>query len=208
MPLTLDQVRHELEAEEPDYVRLVGLGPEALPQLLVLVQEANETIAPKAAYLASLIASEQRTAVLAEAAKSPVDTVRIAAALGLRNIEPEAASPILDTVLRDADVGVRKAALRSTLELGVSMARAKVEQISREDPADQLRRLATEMLAETAESGPAKRAPAKKTRARKTPAKKTATKKTTTRKAPAKKTATKKTTTRNTPAKKMRSRRQ
>jgi HEAT repeat protein len=148
MPLTLEKVRDELEAEEPDYVRLAALGPDALPHLLTLVQEAHENISAKAAYLASLIASEQSVAVLAEAAKSPIDTVRIAAASGLRNIEPAAASPILDTILGDADVGVRKAALRSTRELGVSLARERVEQVSREDPVEALRRLALEMLAE------------------------------------------------------------
>jgi HEAT repeat protein len=148
MALTLEQVRTELEAEEPDYDRLAAMGPDALPHLMALVQERNESLSPKAAYLASHITSEQSAAVLAEAAKSPVDTVRIAAASGLRNIDPTAASPLLEAFLGDSDVGVRKAALRVTREMGVAMARPRVERVSREDPVEDLRKLAGEILAE------------------------------------------------------------
>jgi hypothetical protein len=111
VPVTMKQVRAQLDRDEPDYPAAAQLGANAIPHLAQLVQNSDPMLASKAAYLASLIQDDRSNAVLKQAAHSSHNEVRIAAAAGIRNIE----SPIslADILLNDRDVGVRKVALRS-----------------------------------------------------------------------------------------------
>jgi hypothetical protein len=156
MPVTLEQVRAALEPEEPNYASAAQLGPDAMPYLMQLVQGDDPMLAAKAAYLASLIQSDQTEAVLMVAARSAHDTVRAAVAAGVRNLGSGAA-PLLNHLLRDSDVGVRKVALRSIVALPVTRARtaqpltgikATVEEIAQHDPEPLLRQLAGQIAAQ------------------------------------------------------------
>ena len=85
MATTEAQVRAYLDPEEPNYTAAAAaLGPDALPVLEALVQEADPLLASKAAYLASLIPDERAARVLEQAAHSRHATVRVAAAAGLQ----------------------------------------------------------------------------------------------------------------------------
>lgn len=148
MAATMDDVRAYLDAEEVDYEAAALLGAEALPLLEQLVHGDDPMLASKATYLASLIPGDQRSAILADAATSPVDTVRVAAASGLANLEEADAATLADGLLGDTDVGVRKQALRSVSGFASTWMVERVRRVAEDDPADVLRTMAAESLRE------------------------------------------------------------
>ena len=66
---------------------------------------------PRRRYLASLIQSDEAVDVLAAAAASAHEVVRVAAAAGLKNTTAPRAAALADQLMGDADAGVRKQAL-------------------------------------------------------------------------------------------------
>lgn len=156
MSVTFEQVRAALEPEEPNYGSAAQLGPDAIPHLSQLVQGNDPMLASKAAYLASLIQSNQTDAVLTLAAQSAHETVRAAAAAGVRNRD-QVSVPLVDQLLRDQDSGVRKVMLRSIAALpkarGLQDAtlvsiKASVEEMAQNDPEPLLRQLASQVTAQ------------------------------------------------------------
>jgi HEAT repeat protein len=146
MPITMQQVLARLDTDEPDYAALATLGPEVVPHLATLVRSDDPGIAAKAAYLASMIDSDDSTDVVEAASTSPHETVRVAAAAGLRNLAPAKAVPAADRLLDDEDTGVRKQALRSVVDLGMSGLEPKVKTMSTADPEQGLRQMAKQGL--------------------------------------------------------------
>jgi HEAT repeat protein len=146
MSVTMNDVRQFLDAEEVDYQAASLLGPDALPLLDELVRGDDPMLASKATYLASLIPGEGQAAILAEAASSGDATVRVAAATGLANLDEEAAAPLADGLLADADVGVRKQAVRSAGGFDSPAMAARVRQVADADPEGFLRSIAAEAL--------------------------------------------------------------
>jgi HEAT repeat protein len=106
--ITIEQITAVLKAEEPDYTEAAKLGPDTLPHLDTLVKTADPLLASKAAYLASLIKHEKSIEVLKSAAQSNHPEVRIAAASGSKNIEPNKINEVLSLLKNDEDVGVRQ----------------------------------------------------------------------------------------------------
>src|SRR5262245_40768598 len=113
MAVTLEQLRFQLRAFEPDYSALKKLGPEILPHLNTLVQEPNTSIASRAAYLAGLIGDDRSEGVLRAAAGSKSAVVRAAAADAIRSFAKPVGSGLLINLLHDSDAGVRKVAIRT-----------------------------------------------------------------------------------------------
>jgi len=113
MATTEAQVRAYLDPEEPNYTAAAAaLGPEALPVLEALVQDADPLLASKAAYLVSLIPDARAARVLEQAAQSPHPTVRVAAAAGLQK-QPDVADETAVDLMTDQDPGVRKVAAKA-----------------------------------------------------------------------------------------------
>lgn len=153
---TREQVLDYLLDEEPDYrAAAKALGTEALPVLDELTATAEPLLASKAIRLASEIGSPRAWEVIEHAAARERDpTVRVAAASALRRLaahEPRdeiafVGEPggVLDRLLTDSDVGVRKFALKAALQMDL---RDRLERVAN-DPAevDFLRRSAAEML--------------------------------------------------------------
>jgi len=150
--LTLDQVVARLDTDEPDYPALASLGPEVIHHLAALVQGVDTGLAAKAAYLASLIESDQSSEVLSSAAGSPHEVVRVAAAAGLRNLSVAQATPTADRLLDDSDVGVRKQALQAVAELGIASLEPKMDRLSTSDPEEGVRELARDGLRRMSET--------------------------------------------------------
>jgi HEAT repeat protein len=163
MAVSMHDVTAALMPEEPDYEQAAQLGPEALPHLATLVQTADSMLASKAVYLASLIPDPQAEAILLQATESGRPEVRVAAAAGARNLGGPAASDVLVAALSDADSGVRKVALKSVPmaatpvageatavgEAGLSPElRAKVAELTTDDPEPFIRDLSREVLEE------------------------------------------------------------
>jgi HEAT repeat protein len=152
MPVTLQQILKQLDTDEPNYTALAALGPEAIPQLAILVKGEDPGLASKAAYLASLIQSDDSLGVLSSAAESSHETVRVAAAAGLRNLAAPKAAPLADKLLEDADPGVRKLALQAVGRVGIEVLEPKLKTVASKDSVPALRQLATEQLRRISES--------------------------------------------------------
>jgi hypothetical protein len=150
MPITLQQVLRQLDTDEPNYTALAALGPEALPHLATLVRGDDPGLASKAAYLASLIQSDEAVDVLTAAATSAHDTVRVAAAAALRNLSAPQAMRLADHLLDDADAGVRKQAVRAAVGLNLDVLAPKVEAIAARDRVAALRAVARDELKKAA----------------------------------------------------------
>ena len=166
MPITMQQVLARLDTDEPDYASLSTLGPEAVPHLKVLVKSEDPGIAAKAAYLASMIESDESLEVVKAASASPHETVRVAAAASMRNLAPAQAGPWVERLLDDKDAGVRKQALRAVADLGMSGLESKVKKMASGDPETGLRKMARQGLrqrrSESQSAGPVKDKPKKK----------------------------------------------
>ena len=146
MAITMQDVRVHLDPDEVDYSGARRLGPDALPFLMALVRGGDLNLASKAAYLASLIKSDQSAAVLEVAAASPEAVMRVAAASGLRNLSDADAARVLDRVSNDPDVGVRKVALESVARFKSPELAARVQRIAEQDPEPLVREIAASTL--------------------------------------------------------------
>ena len=98
-------------------------------------------MASKATYMASLIEDPHSAEILRRAAGSDRAEVRVAAAGGASNLSPSAASDVLQPLLTDRDVGVRKVALKSVPEEAPSGLPATVQSLSEADSNEAIREL-------------------------------------------------------------------
>jgi HEAT repeat protein len=146
---TLDEVRRELDKDELDYPELAGkLGADAIPELEALVAEDDPRIASKAAYLAALIADSSSKQVVAMAAGSRHDVVRVSAAAALALLPADDATDIAEQLLTDPDTGVRARAARSAMTLDQPKLSEHVRTMAAEDADPSLRELAAELAKE------------------------------------------------------------
>jgi HEAT repeat protein len=144
-----EDVRRELDKDELNYPKLANeLGPDALPELRELVAEDEPRIAPKAAYLAGLIAGPTSHEVVALAAGSKHDVVRVAAAAALPTLPAEQAGSIGEQLLSDPDVGVRARAIQSVGSFDEALLTEQVRAIAEEDPEQAVRDLAAGLVQE------------------------------------------------------------
>jgi HEAT repeat protein len=146
MSITLSDVRARLDPDEVDYSKARRLGPDALPFLMELVKGGDLNLASKAAYLASMISSDQSMAVLEAAAASKETVVRVAAASGIRNLLEADAEKILKLMKNDPDSGVRKVVLKSVPNFRSPQLVAKVQEMAEKDPEPFVRDLAASTL--------------------------------------------------------------
>lgn len=146
MSVTFEQVLQALSPEEPDYSEAARLGSAALSYLISLIKGSDSMMASKAAYLASLIKSDQSADVLRIAAQSQDPIVRVAVAAGIRNLNLIAADQISLMLLDDSDVGVRKVVLKSLPSQVTPQLRVKLEALSRQEVNPLVRQLSTEAL--------------------------------------------------------------
>ena len=168
MPITMQQILARLDTDEPEYAALAALGPEAIPHLKVLVRSDDPGIAAKAAYLATLINTDESADIMEAASASPHETVRVAAAAGMRNLTAAKAGPWVERLLDDSDPGVRKQALQTVSALDLSVD-PKVAKISTSDPEKELRVMAKELqrASDTTSSVKTTKKTARKTKAKK-----------------------------------------
>ena len=116
MTVSMQDVRHVLDPEEPDYEAAAQLGVEALPHLQALVAGNDPMLASKAAYAASMLEGDAGQDVVQAAAQSADPVVRVAAAAAARNLPPQSARGVLANLATDDDPGIRKVAQASLPE--------------------------------------------------------------------------------------------
>lgn len=148
MSVTMKDVRTQLEPDEPDYAKAAQLGADAIPYLKELVNGPDTMLASKAAYLASLIKTDNSISVLENAARSPQPIVRVAAASGLSNLSEENADRVSNLLIEDRDAGVRKVTLKSISQFQSPALIDKVRKLANEDPESFIRDLASRTIAD------------------------------------------------------------
>ena len=147
MALEINELRSLLNRYEPDFRKLAAiLQPDDLPQLIELVQGNERTLAARAAYAITLVHDEAAVAALDTAANSSVDTVRIAAASGLKHLKGFDVADLARRLLADEDLGVRKLAIKSAKALGLDALKPALEAVASNDAEPGLRDLANEAL--------------------------------------------------------------
>jgi HEAT repeat protein len=149
--VTMEDVRAELDREEPNYEEAARLGAEALPFLEELVKSPDVMLASKATYLASLIRGDRSVKILAMAAEHPDPVVRVAAASGLRNLSEHDAGTVLDKLASDEDHGVRKVAVKSVSGLRSPEIVARIQKIAESDPEPFIREIASRSASRSAQ---------------------------------------------------------
>jgi|SRR5215210_1219781 len=142
----MEQVRAELDSDEPDYERAAGLGPEALPHLEQLAKGEDPMLAPKAVYLTALVRHERSASLLEQAARSDDPRIRVAAASAAGHLAQDSASDVLLPLVTDADVGVRKVALKSVPARPKPELRTTIEELSTSDTDRNIRELSEQTL--------------------------------------------------------------
>jgi len=120
MAVTMELIRNALDAYEPDYDAAAGWGEDAVPLLAEIASDQDDSIAPAAVHVASLIGGDRAAQLLLEAATSSRDAIRFQAAAGAANLPTGQAEEVLAVSLDDSHSGVRRAALRSIDSLGLT----------------------------------------------------------------------------------------
>ena len=143
---TLQEVRRELDKDELDYEALaIAYGKKILPQLKSIVAEDQPRLASKAAYLAGLIAGETSHDVVALAARSRHNVVRVSAAAATASLSAQHAADIATTLLQNSDRGVRATAARSAGKIENAALRARLQDMATQDTDPQIRSLAASL---------------------------------------------------------------
>lgn len=121
-----------INLDEPDYQAIVNkLSADDIPALIDLTKHENPAIATKAISVLGLMKSEQALQGL-NAAVTHADPVRrIAAAHSLRNLASvRGSSQMLEKLLDDHDLGVRKFALKTVEAANITSLKEKVRSMN------------------------------------------------------------------------------
>ena len=142
----IQDIRRELDKDELDYPGLAAkYGKAILPQLKAIVVEDVPRLASKAAYLAGLLAGDTSHEIVALAARSAHDVVRVSAAAAVASLPAEHAVDITATLLQDADPGVRVRAAKSAGKMGDNALKARLREMATQDEESHIRALAADL---------------------------------------------------------------
>ena len=148
MPMTLEQLRSQLSAIEPDERMYQGIGPSEIPLLEQLLQDEEPWMASRAVFALSRIPHPEAMRILSQVTADPRPEVRVSLAASARNMPPQAASDILLNLLDDADVGVRKFSVDSIAPVHNKAVHAKLKEIEGQDPSPAIRKMARTRMEE------------------------------------------------------------
>jgi HEAT repeat protein len=146
MPTNMNEVLAYLEPDEPNYAQAAKLGPDALPYLKEIIDNQDVMLASKAAYLVSLIKSDESISILEYAELNKNPTIRVPVASGILNISEKDANILLDKFIEDKDVGVRKVTLKSVAKFKSNSIVSKVQKLLENDPEPSIRKLASYVI--------------------------------------------------------------
>jgi len=137
-----------IDLDEPDYPEIVSrLTKDDIPILNELAQDANPAIATKAISCLGHMNDDRAIAGIEKAAKSSNPVLRVAASHALRNMTSHpAAERILDKLLDDDDVGVKKFALKTVEASKLSNLKEKVRQMHSKESNEHLKNLSKQVM--------------------------------------------------------------
>jgi HEAT repeat protein len=148
MAMTLEELRRQLSAIEPNEGTYSGIGADELPLLDQLSRDPEPWMASRAVFAASRLADARAKAILARAAGDPRSELRVAAAAATKNLAPAEANSLLLQALGDSDLGVRKFAVQAVAPTHSEPVQAKLRELESADPAPAIRDAAKSRIAE------------------------------------------------------------
>ena len=154
MTMTLEQIRNQLSAIEPNDSTYFGIGPSEIPLLEQLLQDEEVWMASRAVFALSRISDTKAVTILSQTATDPRKEVRVAVAASVRNLKPQDANSILLKLLNDKELGVRKFAIKSVSEANDEAVHAKLQEIQARDPSPPIRDIAKGRMRELNLIGP------------------------------------------------------
>jgi HEAT repeat protein len=150
MAMTLAQLKEQLSSIEVDAATYAGIGPDEVPLLDQLVSDPETWLAGRAIFALSQVRTPTALAILARAAADPRPEIRVAVAASAPNLAPADANGLLLTALGDAELGVRKFAIRAVAPVHSAAVQARLRELETADPVPAIRAAATSRLSEIA----------------------------------------------------------
>ncbi len=154
MTMTLEQIKNQLSAIEPDDSTYSGIGPSEIPLLEELLQDKEVWLASRAVFALSRIPDNRAMSMLSKAAADPRKEVRVAVAASASNLKPQDSNNILFKLLTDTEAGVRKFAVQSVSKANDTTVHVKLRDIKAQDPVTTIRDVAKDRLRELNLIGP------------------------------------------------------
>ena len=148
MPMTLEQIKNQLSAIEPDDGTYSGIGPSEIPFLEELLQDKEVWMASRAVFALSRVSDAKAVTLLSRTVADPRPEVRVAVAASVSNLKPKDANNILLKLLTDTELGVRKFAVQAVSGAHDAAVHAKLRDIETRDPAPPIRDAARDRLRE------------------------------------------------------------
>lgn len=148
MTFSLESLRSQLSAIEPNEATYDQIGSSEIPLLQELLSDNEEWMAARAVTALVRISDPEAVRLLKQVATDPRPEVRTAVALCASKVVPEEANEILITLLDDSEAGVRKAAIRSVSAEHSQTVRNKLQAIESNDPVNRLREMANARVRE------------------------------------------------------------
>lgn len=114
MPMTDEELKFALGNEEPQYgVIVVKLTAADIPRLQTLADGGDVALASKAIYLASLLQEDSAHQIVARAAKSGNELLRVASATALQNLPTLTRAKVADALIDDHNPSISKMVIRA-----------------------------------------------------------------------------------------------
>jgi HEAT repeat protein len=154
MPMTLEQLRNQLSAIEPNDGIYAGIGPSEIPLLEQLLQDTEAWMSSRAVFALSKVPDMRAVTILSRAVADPRQEVRVSVAASVSNLRPSDANNILLKLLADTDLGVRKFAVQAVSGTHDAAVHAKLRDLEARDPAPPIRDIAKDRLRELRLIGP------------------------------------------------------
>ncbi len=139
MPITLDLLRRQLSAIEPNATTYTGIGLSEIPLLEQLLKDPEPWMASRAIFALSKIADDSAVAVIRKAIHDVRPEVRVAIAASTLNLATKDSNTILAELLDDKDFGVRKFAIQSISADNDPSIHAKLQTMEAQDPVSLMR---------------------------------------------------------------------
>lgn len=148
MAMTLEQLRSQLSAIEPNESTYAGIGSAEIPLLEILLQDKEAWLASRAVFALSRIPDPKAVTVLSRAAVDSRHEIRVAVAASAVNLKPSDANPLLLRLLTDSELGVRKFAVRAVSNAHNATVHTKLRALETQDPSGPIRDAAKSKLVE------------------------------------------------------------
>lgn len=148
MPHTKEELIKMIDLDEPDYASIIrNLASDDIPLLIELSKDTNLAIATKAVSCLGLMNSEKAVTGIKAAAEHANPVMRVAAAHALKNSASlPSAVKMIDKLLDDPDVGVRKFALKTVQQAKITNLKAKVQQMNLKENTEFMKTLSKEVF--------------------------------------------------------------